>query len=265
MEKKQKVVLITGASSGIGLETANFLSKKGYKVYSVSRREYLNDKFTNYICDINNTAQFKEILDKIYKIEGRLDLLVNNAGMGISGSIENTSEDKIEMIFQTNLISLVKISSISIEYLRKTKGRIINIGSVAGVIPLPFQACYSSTKSAVENFSSALDMEVRNFGMRVLCVRPGDTKTNFTNNRVKNEQENDAFYSNRVKKSISKMERDEQKGMKPINVSKLIYKMATRKNPPPVATVGFSNKLICVLAKFLPKRLVNYIIKGIYG
>lgn len=265
MEKKQKVVLITGASSGIGLETANFLSKKGYKVYSVSRREYLNDKFTNYICDINNTAQFKEILDKIYKIEGRLDLLVNNAGMGISGSIENTSKDKIEMIFQTNLISLVKISSISIEYLRKTKGRIINIGSVAGVIPLPFQACYSSTKSAVENFSSALDMEVRNFGMRVLCVRPGDTKTNFTNNRVKNEQENDAFYSNRVKKSISKMERDEQKGMKPISVSKLIYKMATRKNPPPVATVGFSNKLICVLAKFLPKRLVNYIIKGIYG
>lgn len=265
MEKFKKVAIITGASSGIGLETAKYFSQKNYIVYGISKSEFSSEIFTHYQCNICDIDNMKKIFDEIYLKEGRIDLVINNAGLGISGAIESATKEDIATIFNVNLIALVNVCRISIAYLRKTKGRIINTGSVAGVIPLPFQACYSATKSAVENFSQALDMEVKNFGIRVCCVRPGDTKTKFTQNRIKNSNEDKSQYKLRVEKSVAKMEKDEQKGMSPICVSKLMYKLATKKNPPYVATVGFSYKFLCALSKILPNRLKNYIIKKIYG
>ncbi|MBE5746468.1 MAG: SDR family NAD(P)-dependent oxidoreductase [Clostridiales bacterium] len=260
----KKVILITGASSGIGLTTAEFLSSKGYVVYGTARKPFENKNFKTIVADVNNHIEMENVFETVLKEEGQIDVVINNAGIGISGAIEYTKKQDIENIFNTNAIAVVDICSIAIKYLRKTKGKIINIGSVAGVVPLPFQACYSATKSAVENFSQALRNEVKDFGIKVTCIRPGDTKTGFTAARVKSEEKADD-YNKRIQKSVSKMEKDEQNGMSALCVSKVIYKCIKKKNPALVKTVGCSYKFLCLLVKILPTRLVNFIIKKLYG
>ena len=263
MKNTNKVVIITGASSGIGLCTANYLKSKGYTVYGIAITEAETD-FPLYIADVCNHDRIKEIFEEIYQKEKHIDVVYNNAGMGISGALEYTEKKRIEKIFNINTIAVIDISSIAIPYLRESKGKIINTSSVASPCAIPFQACYSATKSAVETFSFALRNEVKPFGITVTCIRPGDTKTGFTANREKNAIEGDV-YNNHIKKSVEKMEKDEQNGADPITVSKVVEKVIKKKNPPLVATVGFSYKLVCVLVKFLPMRFANYLIGKLYG
>ena len=260
----KKVILITGASSGIGLCTAEYLSRKGYVVYGTARKPFSNENFKQIVADVNNHTEMEKVFEMIILKEGQLDVVINNAGFGISGAIEFTKKEDIEKIFDTNVVSVIDICSMAIKYLRNTKAKIINIGSVAGVVPLPFQACYSATKSAIENFSLALQNEVNNFDIKIVCVRPGDTKTGFTKARVKSEELN-SFYGNRIEKSIKKMEKDEQKGMDALCVSKVIYKAIKKKKPRSVITVGFSYKFLCFLVKIFPTKFVNFIIKKLYG
>lgn len=263
--KQCKVVLITGASKGIGRATAEFLKDKGYVVYGISRSKPENIDFNHYTCDVTDYDRYREILDEIKNKEGHIDILINNAGMGISGSIEGTKPDDISRLFNINVNALITLTSITLPYLRESKGNVVNIGSVAGPIPIPFQACYSASKSAIETFSLALDMEVRDYGVRVTCVRPGDTKTSFTDSRVKSEMSQDNVYADRINRSVSKMEKDEQNGVPPVKVSKVIYKTLKRKHPPLVVTVGFGYKFLCGIAKILPNCLKNKIIKLLYG
>ena len=258
-----KVVIITGASSGIGLTTAKFLSSKGFKVYGISRRNTADEDFVNYVGDVNDTENIKNIFEQIYKIEGSIDVVINNAGFGIAGAVEYASNENIEQIFNTNLIALVKLSSLAIKYLKLSKGKLINISSVAGILPIPFQACYSASKAGVLNFSLALDSEISRFGVKTTCILPGDTKTGFTKARViENKEEG---YDGHIKKSISKMENDEQKGLEPLIISKTILKVLKKKNPPLKITVGASYKFFVFLNRIMPTRLVNFLLKKIYG
>lgn len=260
MEKK--VVIITGANKGIGKATFDFLQKNGFKTYSISRSG--EDGEFSFRADVTDHERVKEIFETIHKREGRIDALVNNAGFGIAGAIENTKPENVKSLFDTNLSSVVILSSLIIPYLKETKGRIVNLSSVGGVIPLPFQACYSASKAGVLIFSKALNMELKNFGIRVIAVLPGDTKTSFTQARVI-DQAKDSSYASRDQKSIEKMAKDEQKGKDPICVAKVIHKVLTMKRPPVQKTVGFAYKTIVHLAKHLPDCLVNGIIKKIYG
>jgi len=262
MVLEKKVAIITGASSGIGKATLEYLRTKGYTVYNISKS--IEDQDYAYSADVNDYKRVGEIFNDIFKREGQIDVLVNNAGYGIAGAIENTNLENINKLFATNLSSVVALSSMAIPYLKRTKGRIVNISSVAGVIPLPFQACYSAAKAGVLNFSKALNTEVKPFGMRVIAVLPGDTKTGFTAARVVDKREDDS-YSSRDLKSIQKMAKDEQKGKDPITVAKVIYKVLKKKRPPTQKTVGFSYKTVVFLAKHLPESLVNWIVKIIYG
>ncbi|MBO5884478.1 MAG: SDR family NAD(P)-dependent oxidoreductase [Clostridia bacterium] len=261
--KNKKVVIITGTSSGIGLQTANYFSDKGYTVYGVALGDYKTDKFTHYVADVCDNEKMKAVFEEIYNKEGQIDIVINNAGIGISGAIEYVSQSDLSKIFDINVKAVISISAIAIPYLRLSKGKIINTSSVAAPISIPFQACYSATKSAIEGFSQALANEVRPQGIKVCCVRPGDTKTGFTSARIKTEVVNDV-YGERIKKSIEKMEKDEQGGTNPIKISKQMYKVAKRKNPPLVCTVGFGYKTLCALTKFLPKKFVNWIVYKIY-
>lgn len=259
----KKVVLITGASSGIGLSTAQYLLKKGYIVYGVSRGQFAGANFFHLQADVCDHERMVEIFEQITREQGRLDAVINNAGMGIGGAVEDTQKDLAEKIFAVNVLALMDISSIAIKYLRETHGKIINIGSVAGVVPIPFQSYYSATKAAVESFSLALANEVRDFGIGVCCVRPGDTKTGFTAARIKNKDSQN--YNHKVEKSIKKMEKDEQNGASPLCVSKVIEKVLRKKKTPLIRTVGSQYKFVCWLMKVLPTNLANRIIKKIYA
>lgn len=259
----QKVVIITGDSSGIGLETANYLSGKGYKVYGISRRDFNSPNFTHISADICDTLKVEQIFKDVYEKEKHIDVLINNAGMGISGAVEYLKEEDLDKIFNVNVKACILLSSKIIPYLRQTKGKIINISSVAAPISIPFQACYSSTKCAIEGFSKALSNEVKSQGIKVCCIRPGDTKTGFTANRVKTEVEND-IYGDRIIKSVKKMEKDEQNGTAPIKVSFLVHKCIKRKKPPLTTTVGFGYKILCLLAKILPDKFVNFVVNKLY-
>ena len=258
-----KVVVITGASSGIGLATARRLANKGYKVYGIALNEYSDSTFECFRADVNDLDTIANLLETVKQREGRIDAVINNAGFGIAGAVEYASAEMIQKIFDTNLTALVKISSVAIKYLKETKGNLINISSVAGVLPIPFQSCYSATKAAVLNFSLALDGEVRRFGVKVTAVLPGDTKTGFTEARV--IEGGEADYQGHVEKSIRRMEKDEQNGKSPDTVARVIDGVLTKRRPPLKVTVGAQYKLFVFLSKLLPTRLINYILRKMYG
>ena len=263
MDKKQKrVVVITGASSGIGLATAKKFYAEGDKVYSLSLSA--SDRNINsFVCDVTSSVQVEDCLKKIFEKEGRIDIFINNAGMGVSGAVEYVDRHKNEKEIALNLEAMIDCSRLAIPYLKQSRGTIMFTSSVAAVVPLPFQAVYSSSKSGVNMFCLALRMELAPFGVKVCAVMPGDTKTNFTAAREKVEAEND--YENRVQKSVKKMELDEQNGKSPFVVANVFYKQSKKKNPKPLVIVGFSYKLIGFLAKILPIRLMLFIVKKIYG
>ena len=261
----KKVIVITGASSGIGLETAKLFAQKGYKVYGIGRSKFeTNDPNFCYLQgDVCDEKTMKEIADQIYKTEGHIDILYNNAGMGISGAIEFVEKEKVQKIFEVNIISQVLLSKIYIPYLRETKGKIIFTSSVAAPAAIPLQACYSATKAAIESFALSLAKELRSQKIKVACVRPGDIKTGFTAAREKNEKTNQA-YGEMIKDKTNKMEKCENNGMPPIKVAKHVWKIAKRKNPPLISTVGFGYKCVSGLIKILPAKWSNYLVYKFY-
>ena len=265
--KKQtkKVIVISGASSGIGLATANFFLKNGWVVYGIARKpaEEIKVDFNYYQGDICDSELMQKIAKEIYEKEGQIDILFNNAGFGISGAIEFTEKEKVEKIFDVNTIAQIDMCKIYIPYLRGTKGKIIFTSSVAAPASISFQACYSATKAAIESFALALSKELKKQGIKVACVRPGDTKTGFTEARDKNEQTSEV-YGDIIKKKTSNMEKFENRGMQPIAVSKLVYKIANRKNPPLISSVGLGYKFISSILKIVPVRWSNYFIYKFY-
>ena len=260
-----KIVVITGANSGIGLATAKMLLEDGDVVYCLSRHapEDKNIKFE--LCDVTNRQQIKTALENIHKTEGRIDAVVNNAGMGISGATEFEPEEDISKIININLTGVINVCSLALPYLRETRGRIVNIGSLASVFPIPFQSLYSATKAGVLSFSLSLQNEIKPSGIKVSCVLPGDVKTNFTANREKTDVAGDEIYGERVKNSIMRMEHDEQHGMPPQKVAKAIKKCINKKHPALVVSVGWQYKLYRGLTRVVPTRFMEWILYQMYS
>lgn len=262
--KKNYVAIVTGASSGIGLATAKMLLSKGIKVYGLAYSDY-SAPFDYFKCDVTDTEKINKILQTIFDNEGHIDLLVNCAGIGISGSVENSPNEKIKKIFDINFFGTVNMCKAVLPYMRNGNfGRIVNISSVAGELPIPFQTFYSATKASIESFTAGLCMEVKPFGIKAVCVLPGDTKTGFTASREKNAVD-DKCYKNRIKKSVGQMENDEQHGMTPESVAKVICKTLLKNNPKPINVVGFKYKFFIFLNKILPKSLVYKILYKMYA
>lgn len=259
-----KVAVITGASSGIGLETAKLFSKSGYRVYALSRRGGEDEKIINIKCDVTNEEQVKETFSKIIEAEGKIDVLVNNAGFGISGAIEFTDLSKAKKQFDVNFFGTFICSKAVAEYMRKNGGgRIINISSMAAPLAIPFQAFYSASKAAVNSFTLALGNELKPFGITVCALMPGDVKTGFTAVREK-ETAGEEVYGDTIRKSIATMEHDEQNGMSAEAIAKAVLKLAEKKNPKPVSTTGAQYKLIAAMAKIVPTRFANKLVGNIY-
>jgi short-subunit dehydrogenase len=273
------VVLLTGASSGIGKVTATYLAELGCKVYGTSRKGvngtivYSPDStrsnqkgFVKMVqLDVCDDLSVKNAVDYVMQEEGRIDVLINNAGFGISGAIEETSEKEAFSQFNTNFFGMHRMCRKVLPIMRKQKkGLIVNIGSVAGTFSIPYQAMYSASKSAMKSFTEALRMEVRDFGIRVVIIEPGDTQTGFTDNRCYSLESESTAYP-KGKASIEKMIQDERNGDQPIGVARVIGKMLNAKNPPSRITIGLVYKVFTQLKRILPGRLVEFILGKMYG
>ena len=262
----KKVVIITGASSGIGKATAIMFANYGYAVYGVARRNFEIDNVNAVLGDVTSIDDVKRIVDYVVGREGRLDLIVNNAGWGISGSVEFSDAEDVKKLFDVNFMGAVNFNQQVLPVFRKQKqGKIINVSSVGSFIPLPYQAFYSASKAALDCYAKALRAEVKPFGITVTNVLPGDIKTGFTASRKKSERDTQGVYKEREEKSVARMEKDEQNGMSPDKVAKVIYKLSKRKNPPAHKVVGGMYKLIGFLAKILPERFVLWIVSKLYA
>ena len=183
---KNKIALVTGASSGIGKATAERLATAGYKVYGTSRRGTNSglQSFEMLALDVTSEESVAAAVTELIRREGRIDLLVNNAGFGVaSAGAEESSIEQAKAIFDTNFFGLIRMTRAVVPHMRSQKsGRIINISSVLGFLPAPYMALYAATKHAVEGYSESLDHELRTRGIRVTMIQPAYTKTGFDAN-----------------------------------------------------------------------------------
>lgn len=259
-----KIAVISGGSRGIGKETATCLSNNGYKVYELSRTGKSTESITHIDCDLTNNQSIKDAISAVVSESGVIDLLINNAGYGISGAIEYTKQEDVKKQFDVNFFGLIELTQQALPHLRKSQGKIINISSVGGVFALPFQAFYSATKFALNGYTLALKNEVKRFKISVCAVMPGDTKSGFTSARLKN-QDGSNVYGDSVNRSISLMEKDETNGMSASKVGKRICKIAKKRKNKPLYIIGFKYKVFYFLSKILPIRFVNYIVGKLYA
>ncbi len=266
MKTNIKRAIVSGDTSGMGKEIVKILLSKGCFVVGLSRREnsdIQHESYKHISLDVTDSAKVKEIIDGICK-DGDVDLLISCAGFGISGAIEFTDIEDAKKQLDVNFFGMVNMNQAIAPYFReKKKGKIINVSSVAAIAPIPFQSFYSASKAAINSFSCALANELRPFNVKVVAIQPGDIKTGFTAARKKDSQGDD-LYDKRISKAVSKMEHDEENGMLAEKAAKKIVKIAYKKNPKPVVTIGLSYKFLSLLIKIFPMRFVNWILYKTY-
>lgn len=262
----KKVAIVTGGTSGIGRATALALQERGYTVYELSRRAEGMPDIRHIVADITKEETLQAAVEQVLAVEGRLDLVVNNAGFGISGAVEFTSTTDARSLFDVNFFGMVNMNRAVVPLMRAAgHGRIVNLSSVAAPVPIPFQAYYSATKAAVNAYTMALANELRPFGVAVCAVMPGDIHTGFTAARRK-LSEGDDIYQGRISRSVVRMEHDEQTGMDPAKAGAYIAKVALRSGSNhPLYAIRFDYKFFAFLAKVLPARFLNWLIYLLYG
>lgn len=181
-----KIIIITGTSSGIGFALAEYFGKKGNKVYGLSRKSVSSDYFVSIPTDITDKDQIDNAISEILKTETRIDVLINNAGMGMVGSVEDSTKEDITKLFNLNLIGSVQMMTAVLPKMREQKsGKIINVSSIGSEMGLPFRGFYSASKSALDKVTEAMRYEIYPWNIHACSLHLGDIKTNIAENRVK--------------------------------------------------------------------------------
>lgn len=268
----RKVILVTGASSGVGAAIAGQLCQAGHKVYGTSRNpsDVLKNgerRITYLAMDVTREASIQTAVEEIISQEGHIDVLVNNAGMGIAGPLELTSATEAALQMDTNFTGSVAVTRAVLPFMReKNGGSILSISSLAAQVPIPYQSLYSASKAALEITMEALAMEVKPFHIRTCCVELGDTHTAFTQNRkyVEAVQE-DKAYKDCFLSSVHKMEEDETKGMDPSLVGRCVEKLLERRHLPLHYCCGIGAKAVYGLRKLLPRTWSHFVIEKLYS
>ncbi len=262
-----KVVLITGASSGIGKSIGEFLTDKGFKVYGTSRNpeNYLDSKFELLALDVRNPISIKVTIDYIIQKSNRIDVVVNNAGVGITGPLEEIPMLEIKNNFETNFFGPIEVMKAVLPQMRSQKsGLIINITSIAGYMGLPFRSIYSASKGALELISESLNMEVKPFGINITNVAPGDFATNIASGRFHAPIIKGSDYEKIYENNLATMNEHVNSGGNPLEMAQAIYKIIQVSNPKIHYKVGsFMQKFSVVLKRILPdkkyeKMLMNH-------
>ena len=253
-----RVAIVTGGTSGIGLAAVNALRARGCRVYALSRHG-------DVPCDVSDEASARAAVKQILDKEGRVDILVNCAGFGISGAAELTPLDLARRQLDVNLFGTANMVNTVIPAMRKQGGgRIVNTGSVAGFVPIPFQTWYSASKAAIQSYTMAMANELKPFGITLCAVLPGDTKTGFTAARKKIDDPQ-ALYGGRIDRSVARMEHDEQHGVPARIVGDLIARVALKRRVKPLYIPGLSYNLVALLMRLLPSGLANRLIGMLYA
>jgi len=254
-----KVVLITGGSSGIGKSIGEFLHHKGFVVYGTSRspERVLNSVFPLISLDVRNTESINVAVAKIIATSGRLDIVINNAGVGITGPLEEIPIAEIKNNFETNFFGPIEVMKAVLPQMRSQKsGLIINITSIAGYMGLPYRSVYSASKGALELITEALRMEVKSFGIQITNVAPGDFATNIASGRFHAPLIKDSAYEIPYGNTLQLMDEHVDSGSNPNEMAEAIYRIIQNPNPKIHYKVGaFMQKFSIVLKRILPDKV----------
>ncbi len=253
-----KVILVTGGSSGIGLSICKFLKSKGLNVYGTSRypENHADKGFDMLKLDVRDPESIVACIDALISIEGRIDVLVNNAGIGINGPMEEIPREEIFKNFETNLFGPINLMQTVMPHMRsQNDGLIINITSIAAHIGLPYRSIYSASKGALEILTEAARMEVREFNIRMANLAPGDFATNIAAGRFHAPVIPDGPYAKKYAAILELIDEDVDKGNDPIAVGRAVYKIINSSDPKPHYAVGaFMQKLSIKIKKLAPQK-----------
>lgn len=262
-----KVILITGGSSGIGKAIGEFLHDKGYTVYGTSRKpeQVIRSVFPLVALDVRNAESISEAVAEVIAKAGTIDVLINNAGVGITGPLEEIPADEIRNNFETNLFGPVEVMKAVLPQMRAQKsGLIINVTSIAGYMGLPYRSVYSASKGALELISEALRMEVKQFGVTITTVAPGDFATNIAAGRYHAPVVKGSAYEKVYGDVLATMNDHVDAGNDPVQMAEAVYAIMKTPNPEVHYKVGaFMQKFSIVLKRILPgktyeKMLMNH-------
>mgnify|MGYP000737766552 CR=1 FL=1 len=260
-----QVCVITGGTSGIGRCTAQAMLARGYTVYELSRRAEGVAGMQHIVADVTKEETLAAAVAQILQREDHIDVLINNAGFGISGAAELTESSASHAQLELNVFGMDNVTRAVLPVMRaQGGGRIVCMSSIAGIVPIPFQLWYSVSKAAVIAYVLALQNEVRPFNISVCAIMPGDIASGFTDARHKSAAGDDV-YSGRIERSVAVMEHDERTGMTPEFAGNFVAKYALKKRSRPLVAMGAAYKGAAVLAKLLPRRTSNWIVGRIYA
>jgi short-subunit dehydrogenase len=263
-----KVVLITGGSSGIGRSIGNLLHQKGYIVYGTSRNPdtVIDSVFPLLSLDVCKTETIQEAINKIIVMSGSIDIVINNAGVGITGPLEEIPSHEIKNNFETNFFGPIAVMKAVLPQMRLQKsGLIINITSIAGYMGLPYRSIYSASKGALEIITESLRMEVKPFGIQITNVAPGDFATNIASGRYHAPVIKDSAYEIPYGNTLKMMDAHVDSGSNPMEMAEAVYKIIQHPNPKIHYKVGvFMQKFSIVLKRLLPDLLYEKMLMNHY-
>jgi NAD(P)-dependent dehydrogenase (short-subunit alcohol dehydrogenase family) len=258
-----KVVLVTGASSGLGRALAIALTEKGYRVFGASRNPQGFEKYTQLRIDVQDDDSVKEGIQQVIDQAGRIDAVINNAGIGIAGPLEQLSMANIQRVFDTNVYGIIRVSQAALPHMRQAQGgRIINISSVAAEVALPYRSIYSASKAAVDRITEALRLEVERFGIEVCAIQAGDIRTPINDHRIMEYDDKDPAYNLVFANVAKKMNAGVDQGVEPEVMAQQIVAILESKRLQKTYPVGkFYQKISLYLKRFLPGLVFERIIR----
>lgn len=269
MSSSQPIVFITGASSGLGRATAEHLHAHGYRVYGTSRKPDAAPDlpFPLLAVDVGDEASVRQAVEEVVTREGRLDVVLNNAGYGIAGAVEETTPEEAMRQLDVNVLGALRVCRAALPVMRRQgSGLILNVSSLGGRVGLPFQGWYSASKFALEGLTEALRAEVAPFGVRVVLLEPGDFRTGFTAQRQWTAESGEgSAYGARARRCVAVMEADEQAGAHPEQAARLVRRIIETPRPRLRYAVGpFSQRAIMALRAFIPDGLFAWGLRKYY-
>ncbi len=261
-----KTVVITGTSSGVGFALGNYFHQKGYRVFGLSRSVPAHANFKTIPTDITQKEEVKNAFQQILKETDSIDLLINNAGRGMVGAVEDSTQEEILSLFQLNLVAAVSVITEALPVMREqNKGKIINISSIGSIMGLPFRGFYSASKSALDMVTESLRYELKNTNIEVCTLNLGDIRTNIADSRIRSEISE--IYRNDFEKVYDRMNVDVNTGLDPKKLAPFIEKLLLKKSSlkPHYFFGTFTQKLSVVVKSLIPQKWFEKIIAQYSG